>query len=36
MSGKVGPGATTRARAFGSDFITTIPGAGDFELSEST
>jgi short subunit dehydrogenase-like uncharacterized protein len=35
LSGKVGPGAHTPAGAFGADFVTTIPGAGAFELSES-
>jgi saccharopine dehydrogenase (NAD+, L-lysine-forming) len=32
LSGGVPPGATTPSRAFGADFVTTLPGVGPLEL----
>jgi short subunit dehydrogenase-like uncharacterized protein len=32
LSGAVSPGATTPSKAFGADFVTTLPGVGRFRL----
>jgi short subunit dehydrogenase-like uncharacterized protein len=32
LAGRVAPGATTPSRAFGADFVTTLPGVGPLEI----
>jgi short subunit dehydrogenase-like uncharacterized protein len=32
LRGEVAPGATTPSKAFGADFVTTLPGAGPFQV----
>jgi short subunit dehydrogenase-like uncharacterized protein len=32
LRGDVAPGATTPSRAFGADFVTTLPGVGSFNI----
>jgi short subunit dehydrogenase-like uncharacterized protein len=36
LAGTVAPGATTPSKAFGHDFVTTLPGAGPFRIAKES